>query len=468
MAVWSVMKKNELEGSTRMDAEYYQPKYLFIDSKIRKSSFGYKSLEEIGAKVVSGPFGSSLKSESYLNEGVPFIRISDLCYFFIRKDNLVYISERDNKRLRSSQLQEGDLVLSKVGNTIGVVSIITNDIERANISENNIGIKLQRLDYGMKIFLLTFLNSKLGQEQILRRISGNAQPKLNITDIYGINFYNPTENVLQIVENLVANAKKCADDSIILYSQAEQILLKELGLKDLDLKDDLFYATTLREVEDNNRMDAEYYHPNIKRILNSKYMKDTLPLAYNFITLRGRTPLEYFPKEYSNKMYPVLKTKNIKIPIIDEESIKDYAVLQDNFFKVKEKDLLFTSMGVGSLGRLSYIMKDDRTYIVDGTIRILRRRKMVDESLIIPTMLFLCSRIGQILIYRGICGSTGIISLPDNYLSQIPIPKFNKTLADHLTNIVEEAILARKRAKMLLEQAKYEVEEMIEKEAGIK
>ena len=34
-----------------------------------------------------------------------------------------------------------------------------------------------------KSFLVTYLNSIPGQNQILRAISGNAQPKLNVADI---------------------------------------------------------------------------------------------------------------------------------------------------------------------------------------------------------------------------------------------------------------------------------------------
>lgn len=462
MAVWSIIKKSETEGSTRMDAEYYQPKYLFIDSNIRKYSFGYKSLKEIGAKVVSGPFGSSLKSESYLNEGVPFIRISDLHHFFIRKDNLVYISELDNQRLHSSQLQEGDLVLSKVGNTIGVVSIITNDIERANISENNIGIKLQGLGYGVKIFLLTFLNSKLGQEQILRRISGNAQPKLNIADIYEINFYNPTENVLQIVENLVVNAKKCVDDSNTFYSQAEQILIEELGLKDLDLKDGLFYTTTLKEVKDNNRMDTEYYMSKYEKLMEHIYNFEHIPLGKLAKFKKGVEPGS---DKYFKTGKPFLRVSNLsKFEIINNNQKhlenKLYMQLKKSYEPKKGEILLSKDATPG----VAYVLKESIEGIISsGILRLEIAPSIKNEYL----ALVINSQVGQMQMKRDSSGSI-INHWKIDQIINLEIPLLTHDAQKKIENLCCESFLKRKEAKQLLEHAKHKVEEMIEKEAGVK
>src|SRR3989344_3797622 len=177
--IHSVIQKSQLEGADRLDAEYFQPEYLDLMQEINRVD--HQSLKALGCKVVSGPFGSSLKSEAYLDKGVPFLRINDLKDFFIDKDNLIYISEEDNNRLKQSQLLPYDLVLSKVGNTIGIVSVIPEDFNVSNISENNIGIKFDKsVTSQHKLYILTFLNSELGLQQVLRSISGNAQPKLNV------------------------------------------------------------------------------------------------------------------------------------------------------------------------------------------------------------------------------------------------------------------------------------------------
>src|SRR3989344_7562786 len=209
MITYSIIQKSQLEGAHRLDAEYYQPEYLELIQKLKLFPGGFKTLES-DAKIVSGPFGSSLKSEAYLKKGVPFLRISDLQQFFVDNTNLVYISEKDNDRLRQSQLLPHDLVISKVGNTIGIISAIPDNFKVCNISENNIGIKFKdsKITDEQKVFLLTFLNSKFGFKQIIRKISGNAQPKLNIQDIYDLVYPITTNSFnLEIYES-VSDAKK--------------------------------------------------------------------------------------------------------------------------------------------------------------------------------------------------------------------------------------------------------------------
>src|SRR3990167_10422611 len=101
---------------------------------------------------------------------------------FIGIDGLVFISEEEHERLKSTSLNVDDIVLSKIG-TIGRLSLITGELGKVNISENNVGLRLSNLQIPEKRFLLFFLLSKYGQLQILRFGSGNVQLKLNVKDI---------------------------------------------------------------------------------------------------------------------------------------------------------------------------------------------------------------------------------------------------------------------------------------------
>ena len=97
---------------SRIDSEYFDKVALSLDAKLRV--IPHITLNSI--RVVSGPFGSSLRSDSYLeSEGVPFIRIENIRGgFYIDDANMVYISEFDNRRLGNSEMFEDDIILSKV------------------------------------------------------------------------------------------------------------------------------------------------------------------------------------------------------------------------------------------------------------------------------------------------------------------------------------------------------------------
>ena len=113
------MKFSELRKANkifRIDSSFFKKETILLEKKVLNQLHIFLQPKE----VVSGPFGSTLKSNSYLNEGVPFVRIENIKGGFeISKDDIVYISERDNQMLKNSQLFLDDLILSKVGNTIG-------------------------------------------------------------------------------------------------------------------------------------------------------------------------------------------------------------------------------------------------------------------------------------------------------------------------------------------------------------
>ena len=53
MAVYSIIKKSQLEGAKRLDAEYYQPEYLSVVNKIKNSKFDFVS-NFLSRSVVTG------------------------------------------------------------------------------------------------------------------------------------------------------------------------------------------------------------------------------------------------------------------------------------------------------------------------------------------------------------------------------------------------------------------------------
>jgi type I restriction enzyme, S subunit len=255
--------------SFRLDAEYYHPKALEYEDKIVNVFHG-ESIKNLNCSVVSGPFGSSLKSEAYLNDGVPFVRISNLRDFLISKKNLIYISEKDNARLSSSQLNVGDIVLSKVGNTIGVASLVTNEIGPCNISENNIGIRLANgLDMQTKSFIVTYLNSTPGQNQILRAISGNAQPKLNVSDIEQIKVPHVSAKFVNEIHQVFAKSMQLISHADMQYAQTQTQVLAALGLLDWHPKQRLSFVKNHSETIKTDRIDAEYYQPKYDEIVKA-------------------------------------------------------------------------------------------------------------------------------------------------------------------------------------------------------
>ena len=71
-------------------------------------------LKEI-ADIQTGPFGSQLHKEDYVEEGTPIVTVEHLGNKAFSEQNLPKVSSEDRERLKKYVLQKGDIVFSRVG-----------------------------------------------------------------------------------------------------------------------------------------------------------------------------------------------------------------------------------------------------------------------------------------------------------------------------------------------------------------
>ena len=70
------------------------------------------------------------------------------------------------------------------------------------------------------------------------------------------------------IESLYKEFLKKLEKSKSLYSQAENLLLEELGLKNFEQDETLSYIVNLSEVKSSHRADAEYFQPKYEKIVS--------------------------------------------------------------------------------------------------------------------------------------------------------------------------------------------------------
>jgi restriction endonuclease S subunit len=453
MAVISQINHTDLIGINRIDGEYFEPKYLALQKILdRLSPIPITSVTHVSD-------GNHMSISKFFTENldaIPYYRGQDINDFFIENATPLRIPETvfNIGWLRRSHFKPGDVLLSIVG-TVGSLSFVPAHFLKATGS-CKIAILRPKGNVDGR-FIAAFLASKYGQFQIKRNVRGAVQTGLILKDMGLIKIPLIDKALQDKISVLVENAIKQNTLSKSLYSQASILLDKELSLNKILFNNLNHYTTQVSEVLFERRMNAEYFSSQIKSILTHEFLITSKPLGTLYQIIRG-----FSPSNYLNEGIPVIKTKNIRIPEIDEERIEDHVKNPTGFVTIKTNDLLLASMGVGSLGRMSFIASLTRDFIVDGTIRILRKKQTTPDNYEVPTLLFLTSKVGQELIYRGIVGSTGIISLPDDYLYKIPIPKFSEGLCKQLSILVKKSMEAKKESKRLLEHAKTEVETIIE------
>ena len=116
----SIKTFSDFASSGRLDAEYYQSKYDELFEKLSK--FDYKRLGDIVSVKKSVEPGS----ESYIDNGIPFIRVSDVTQFGIAETDL-HLSAKEFS-LESLRPHKDTILFSKDG-SIGIAYKCEQDLD---------------------------------------------------------------------------------------------------------------------------------------------------------------------------------------------------------------------------------------------------------------------------------------------------------------------------------------------------
>jgi len=106
----------------------------------------------------------------------PYIRVTDFKNNSVRNSGLVYIEKEIQKKIARYTISCDDVYISIAG-TIGIVGIIPEQLDGANLTENAAKLVINNKGQLDKNYLVRFL-STAGQAQIHERKKTTSQPKL--------------------------------------------------------------------------------------------------------------------------------------------------------------------------------------------------------------------------------------------------------------------------------------------------
>lgn len=115
----------------------------------------------------------------------PYIRVRDINTRYIKlNNNFEYVPDEIYSSISNYLVRTNDVILSIVG-TIGLVGIIDESLNNANLTENC--VKFVNIKNYDNLYLYYYLSSQKGQQQIKAGTVGSTQPKLPIYNIEQIN-----------------------------------------------------------------------------------------------------------------------------------------------------------------------------------------------------------------------------------------------------------------------------------------
>ncbi|WP_210145550.1 restriction endonuclease subunit S [Staphylococcus sp. GDK8D75P] len=195
----------------------------FKNSQLENIKWSYKTLEELNSFFTDGNYGESYpKSEdmSDKNDGVAFLRGSNLKKGRITLEDANYISKKKHSELTTGHLFLDDIVIAVRG-SLGAVGYVNENMVGNNINSQLAIIRTSNsLLYGK--YLLYYLMSNQGKKELLSRVTGTALKQLPIKQIKQIKVPVPKLHEQHKIANFLSELDNLIDN------QTEKIeLLKE-------------------------------------------------------------------------------------------------------------------------------------------------------------------------------------------------------------------------------------------------
>ncbi|MBQ0161517.1 MAG: hypothetical protein KBT28_12960 [Bacteroidales bacterium] len=427
----------------RLEAEFHISKRVKFDS----------------VKGVDVESFSQYGTSKDLNEnsiGFPVLRLNEFDSFFISKP-AKHCDLIDTETYESLKLKKDDVLICRTnGNPklVGKAAIVPQDYEYAFASY------LFRIRPDINIInsatLVAFLNSRYGRLEIEKYSMVGNQANFSPAKFRQISVPIFSKQFNVEVEKLVYKSFDSSKEGKKYYSEAEEILLSELGIKDWQLNNAQVNIKNLKDsFQASGRLDAEYYQPKYDDYV--EFIRD----YKNGSDILGRicslNEKNFNPE--SDTEYKYIELSNIgNSGEITGCTTAVGAELPSRARRLVHTDDVIVSSIEGSLQSVALITAEYDKAICSTGFYVVKSDNINPETLLV----LFKSEPMQNLLKQG-CSGTILTAIGSNELQNIVMPKIRKDVQTKIAEYVQKSISLRKEAKQLLENAKLMVENEIEK-----
>ncbi len=446
---YKTVKENS--DSFRCDAEYFQIQPLL--TKISETD--NVKLKTICDWITQGP------NPKFSDDGTPCLTGRNISTGELIFNSCDLVDNEELEKCKRFRLLNGDILITLKGaGSTGKVIIFYSD--KKSIFSRNLGLIRLAKQKLTPEFLFAFLNSELVQKIIDRGVTGGTgQLTLPTTYLKNIRIPDFRESFIEKITILIKKYQNLTNQSKSLYSQAEQLLLSELGLIDWKPKHELSFVKNYSDTQQAERFDAEYFQPKYEEIIEAvKKYKDGFDELGDLVKVKKS--VEPGSEAYQENGIPFVRVSNLskfEIGTNNQQFLADE--LYETFKKHQPKKGEILLSKDATPGIAYFLNEDPQKMIVSGGIL---RLKDIDKQVLPEYLTLVLNSVvvqKQIEQYAG--GSIIKHWRPDQVKTTI-IPILSKDNQKEIKELIEESFADRKLSKSLLEIAKQGVEMAIEKD----
>ncbi len=437
----------------RIDANTYKKDYILTDKLIRSNSFS--TIDKLSTSVQNFGAYSLCNFINFTENGIPFLMTANVRQNFIDWQIERYVDEESHHLLSKSHCKKGQVLVTMAGEYLGRVAVYDKDF----ICSSNQAIAKVTVNKGENSYIIsTFLNSKFGQNQINRFKTLTGQPNINMSLIKELLIPHFSNEISLAIESVVKKSEFKRNSSFETYTNAESILLQEIGLQNFEPSKDPVNIKSFKEsFGKSERIDAEFYQSKYEDIENQIKKNCRCEILKEVIIKieTGEYSPQYFNINDKDNLTFYIRSTNIKGGKIEFDD--DHYVEKSNFIRITKAGEIVTAR-VGSVGVFGEVRAEMEGAVYSDNVLCFTLPSNLIPS--VYTLLFNTKYYFE-FIERLARGSVQQ-RLNQETLKDLLIPIIDYKKQEQIAELVEESLKLKAESERLLELAKKAVEMAIE------
>lgn len=440
------LSETALHPDYRWDSEYlcFEPN----KNKVLK----YVPISDV---LISSQYGLSVDMNEEGN-GTKIYRMNEISNMVCAR-NILKCSKISHEQIENHKLKDRDILFNRTNSQ--------NFVGRTGIFKKFSNEDIVFASYLIRInpdpaivtpeYLTAFLNTKYGILDVKRRarISIN-QSNVNAEELKRVEIPLVSNDFQLEITTAFDNAFNYVQKSERKYQEAQNLFLSELGLLEWKPKHRLCFNKNYSDIEQEGRIDAEYYQPKYEEIINAiKGYPGGWDTLENLTQLKD---INFQPVDDVDYIYIELAN------IAENGEIADCLVSRGQNLpsrarrKVATGDVIVSSVE-GSLSSIALIEKEYDQALCSTGFHVINSKVFNPEILLV----LMRSTVGQLQLKKG-CSGTILTAINRHEFGDIVLPLISEAKQLGIKQKVSESFNMRKQSTRVLECAKRAVETAIE------
>ncbi|MFO1424813.1 MAG: hypothetical protein U1F70_14400 [Candidatus Competibacteraceae bacterium] len=431
--------------TVRFDPEYFQQRHLLDSAHVTSAVSSFCSFRDIGISIDASAFYPAI--EAFYDQGdLPFLRVADVDSVIDFQACTRIPADLCNRFPTLSKAHPGDIIFTK-GGSVARIGLVT---ETAAVSRDLIFLNTSKLEEANRVFLYIYFQTDFFNRVLLRSSSQTAQPHLTITLVRELPVFLGSHALKNRCLHVIQQSFEARSRAIALQQQAEQTLLRALGLENWQPPEPLTYTRSSQDTFAAGRLDAEYFSPRVAQLLN-RLNKDGLTIGDAAPARHER----FMASRAGSFDYIEISGVRQDGTAVSETVSHIEAPSRATWF-VKTGDVITST--VRPIRRLSALIAPEQNDFVCSSGFLVLQPKAIP-----PEVLLTYLRLPPFCELMDLHTSASLYpAISEQDLLNLPIPRIERDTQQTIVSAVQSAQVSRRRAAELLNAAKRAVEIAIE------